>query len=444
MTHPTEDELAQYAFDPDAADAREIEMHVAACPRCSASLSFIRSVDAGIGDSDAWDIAEDAASPTREAILDLAARLAGEDDAAEHLLKKLLVNPARAALANLAVRRKFLTSGVARRLLRAATEACDREPLEALTFADAAIEVADGLIGYPPGVIHELRAHAWKERANALAALGRYDASLDALDHAEREFRNAPSAPLGHAIVQHARAIVHYYRGKFEAATELLAESATIYASLGDTDRYMRARHCLANAMFGQGDIRGARAIYEELLAWGEAENDLGWMARGSNTLGRCAYEMGDFSAAVQQFHRSMQLFRELDMAAEALRPEWGFALVVLASGKPDEALVRFGNLRENFRRRGMLSDEALVSLDMMDALHAVGRHREIAALASEIIESFTQAGMLTSALAAFAYLKEAAPRSTAAPRIIQYVRQFISRLQQEPALLFCPPDENF
>src|ERR1043165_9443517 len=53
MTHPTEDELAQYAFAPDAAGAREIEMHVAACPRCRAKLAFIRTVDAGMGDSDA-------------------------------------------------------------------------------------------------------------------------------------------------------------------------------------------------------------------------------------------------------------------------------------------------------------------------------------------------------------------------------------------------------
>lgn len=445
MTHPTEDELAQYAFDPDAvAEAREIEAHVAACPRCSATLTFIRSVDAGLADGDAWDVTEPDQSPTREAIRDLAARLAAEDEAAEQLIERLIRNPARAALANLSTRRMFLTAGVARRLLRAASEACDREPLEALTFADAAIEVAERLIGYPVGVIYELRAHAWKERANALAALGRYDASLDALDHAEREFRKAPGAPLGRAIVQHARAIVHYYRGEFDSAVALLSESAAIYASLGETDRYNRARHLLANATLGQSDIRGARAIYEELLAWGEAENDLAWIARESNTVGRCAFELGDLSAAVQHFHRSVQLFRELGMAAEALRPQWGFALVVLASGKPDAALSRFRDLRENFRRREMLSDEALVSLDMMDALHVLGRDAEIATLAGETIESFTAAGMLTSALTAFAYLKEAAARGAASPRIIQHVRQFISSLQREPALLFCPPDENF
>jgi len=380
----------------------------------------------------------------REAIRGLAARLAAEEHAAELLLKQLIDNPARVALSNLAARRKFLTAGVTRKLLQAAGEACDREPLEALTFADVAIEVAEQLTGYPAAVIHELRAHAWKERANALAALGRYDASLDALDHAEREFRKTPGAPLGDAIVQHARAIVHYYRGNYEAAVALLNQSAAMYASLGETGRCMRVRHLLANALIYQGDVRGAQVVYEELLAWGEAVNDLAWVARESDTLGRCAYELGDLSSAVLYYHRSARLFRELDMDAEALKPEWGLALVVLASGKPDDALVSLFNLRQNFRQRGMLSDEALVCLDMIDALHALGRDVEIAAVASEIIESFTRSGMLTSALTAFGYLKKAAARGAATPRIIQYVRQFLSILQHEPALLFRPPDENF
>jgi tetratricopeptide (TPR) repeat protein len=444
MTHPTEDELAEYAFDPDSiANRQEIEAHIAACPRCSATLTFIRSVDAGFGDREAWEIAERDASPTRETIRDLAARLAVEDEEAEQLLEGLLENPARTALANLGTRRKFLTAGVARRLLRAASEACDREPLQALTFADAAIDVGEHLIGYRAAVIHELRAHGWKERANALAALGQYDASLDSLDHAEREFSHVPSNPVGHAIVQHARAIVRYYRGEFESAIELLSESAAIYASLGETDRYMRIRHLIANTMVANGDARGARAIYQELLSWGESENDLAWVARESNTLGRCAYELGDLSSAVQYFHQSVRSFRELGMAAEALRPEWGFALVVLGSGKPSDALARLREVREEFRRREMLSDEALVSLDMMDALHALGRDDEVVALASETIESFTRAGMLTSALTAFAYLKEAAAHGTATPKTIQHVRQFVSRLQREPALLFCPPQNN-
>ena len=362
MSHPSEDELALYAFDPDAtAERDQIDSHVATCPRCSATLTFIRSVDAGFADRDAWEIAERERPSTRASILDLAARLAAEDDEADELLNDFIEHPARIALANLASRRKFLTAGVARRLVRAATDACDREPLDALTFADSAIEIAEALVGYPEGAIHELRAFAYKERANALVSLGKLDAALDALGHADRAFSRAPGAPLGPAIVKHCRAWVHYTRSEFDEAIRLLSESAASYAAAGETEHYMRARHLIANTMFGRGDIRGAQEIFKELLGWGEAENDLTWIARESNTLGRCAYELRDLSAAVQYFHQSIQAFRELGMAAEANRPAWGFALVALASGKPADALRRLRDVREDFHRREMLSDGCLV-----------------------------------------------------------------------------------
>jgi tetratricopeptide (TPR) repeat protein len=446
MTHMTEEELAQYAFDPDGlpeAEREQIENHVGQCPQCSSNLTFIRSVDAGFRDPDVWEIAERDVSATRAAIRNLAAQVAEENEQAERLLADLLGNPARTAFANLGTRKAYLTAGVVRRLLRAAGDAREREPLDALTFADAAIDVADRLSTYPEGVIHDLRAHAWKERAGALAALGQYDASLDALDHAEREYRQAPGAPLGQAVVEHARAIVHHHRGDLPRAILLLSEATAIYISLGQTDLYMRARHLMANIAFAQADIRRARAIYEELLAWGEAEGDLAWIARESSNLGRCALELGDLSAAVQSFHRSIAAFRELGMAAEVLRPEWGLGLVVLASAKPAEALVRFGEVRDQFHRRSMVADEALISLDMMDALHALRRDREIAAIASGTIQTFMRAGMLTSALTAFAYLKEAAHRGEVAPQLTQHVRQFLSRLEREPTLLFHPAQEN-
>jgi tetratricopeptide (TPR) repeat protein len=442
MTHLTEDELAQYAFDPDAMPhRREIEGHVVACPQCSSSLTFIRSVDAGLADAGAWEIAEQGDAPAGElqAMRNLAAQVAAEDEAAAALLDELLTNPARMVWLDLASRRKYRTAGVVRRLFRAAADAFDREPLDALTFADTAIEVAEALTDYPAPIVYDLRGYAWKDRAYALTLLGRLDAALEALTHAEREFAKVPSALLGPTMVKHARAIVYYDRGELTRAKELLAQSAATYASLGEIERFVRARHWIANVLFQEGDVLGARAIYEELLAWGEADNDLAWIARASNTLGRCAYELRDLSAAVQHFHRSVQAFRELGMSAEILRPEWGFALVVLASGKSADALTRFAAVREQFHQREMFSTEALVALDMMDALHALGNQREIMTLSAEILHTFTRAGMLTSALTAFAYLKEAARSGRVTVRSIEHVRQFVSRLEREPALLFLP-----
>src|SRR5262249_8150271 len=155
----------------------------------------------------------------------LAASVAAEDRHAEEVLRDLLSNTARAAWAKLATQSKFRTAGVVRRLLQAANDACEREPLDALTFAEVASEIAERLTEYRPMILAELRGTAWKEQANALRLLGRYDAALDALARAEREFRKAPSAPLGPAMVDYVRAVVHYERGELSRAHELLTST---------------------------------------------------------------------------------------------------------------------------------------------------------------------------------------------------------------------------
>jgi tetratricopeptide (TPR) repeat protein len=443
MKHLTDDELALYAFDPEAAANRgEIETHLERCPQCQSELALIRSVDDSLRESDVWEIVESDVKG-REAVRRFAATVAAENEEAERLLEPFLRNPARTAFGNLGSKRVYVTAGVARRLIRAAAEACEREPLEALTYADAAIDVSERLSGYSDGMTHDLRANAWKERANALTALGKYGESLDSLKHAEREFGEAPTGSVGLAIVGYMRATVHYFRGDLSDAAVMATRSCENFSELGETDRYMRARHLLASIAFARGDIRAARTIYEELLAWGEVENDVKWIARESNTLGRCALELGEITAAVQSFHRSLQAFRQAGLSAEALRPEWGLALVTLASGRHEDALARLSELRAEFHRRGMLSDEALVALDMMDALHALDRDRVIITIAAQLIQSFASAGMLTSALAAFAFLKEAAGRGTVTPTVTKYIRRFLSRLERQPALLFLPPEEK-
>lgn len=443
MEHPTEERLAEYAFDPEAVTGAAELKHVADCPGCSSVFTFIRSVDTALADPEMWAVVEGNDDSRRQELLDIASRAAAEDEAATLLLGDLLTEPARVAWKDLGLREEYRTAGVARRLLGAANEACERDPLIALTFADTAIDIAERLEGYTQPILHDLRATAWKERANALRLLGKFDAALDALGHADNEYRRVPAAPLGPAVVAYIRGIVHFERGELARARELYVQAADVFSALGEVDRYMRARHVLANVLLRQGLVREAKTTYEEILAWAETRNDLRWIARESNTLGRCAFELGDHPAAVQYFYVSAQAFRELGMATEARRPEWGLALVVAASGRPAEALKRLAEVRGAFHDQGMLSDEASVALDMMDSLHVLGRHADIARVAREIIETFVQAGMLTSALGAFGYLLAAAKEHRIDHPQIDHVRTFLGLLERDRALLFAPPAKN-
>jgi hypothetical protein len=64
----------------------------------------------------------------------------------------------------------------------------------------------------------------------------------------------------------------------------------------------------------------------------------------------------------------------------------------------------------------------------------------QIVELAKHLFDVFTNAGMLTGALSALAYIKEAAAAGTLTTDHLHAVRTFLRRAQRQPDLLFLPP----
>lgn len=135
--------------------------------------------------------------------------------------------------------------------------------------------------------------------------------------------------------------------------------------------------------------------------------------------------------------------FHHLGLSAEVTRTDWGIGLVLTVDQRYADALELLRRVRDQFSQSGLITDAALVTLDVMDDLHCLDRIDEIASEASAIITTFTEAGMVTSALTAFAYLQEASTVRTVTPQQIDHVRQFLYRAEREPLLLFAlPPGE--
>lgn len=444
MEHISEHDLVLFAFDPAGAPRRgEIETHIAACASCRTTVDFMRVTDADLTDKDVWEQTE--GSATMDSLLGMAAQIAAEDAEADALLEKLLAAPAVTAWTKIQNIKRYRTGGVVRRLNAHAFSIFESEPLDALTFADAAISVAEALSDdlYPGHAVNELRGTAWIQRANALRLLGRFDAALDALTHAERAYRRLTSWALGLATVAFVRATVLNEQQHPDEAATMAAQAERTFAHLGDDERRMRALFLQAYITFEQHHLVEATTLFEQVLAHGEAINDAAWIARACQALGNCFLDRQNIGEASIHFHRSLALFAELGITSERVRTEWGIARMLLAVGKHADAVRRLRHVTAAFEDVGMVTDAALAGLDVADGLLVLERTHEIIEFAAHLFRVFTDAGMLTGALTAIAYIKEAAAAGTLTPTDLDAVRRFLRRAERQPDLLFLPPPQH-
>jgi tetratricopeptide (TPR) repeat protein len=436
--HVPEPELALYASDPDAiAPTRtlEIHAHLARCAECADTYDTFVTTFAGDDDENFL------ASEGSAASMEYGARVARENADADELLKDYFDQPEKAAWRNLAAQRKFVHGGVVRRLAQRAFDVSLSEPLDALTFADAAIAIAEAIPedAYPKNVVHDLRGRAWKERANALNQLGEPAAALDALDHAERAYKRLASNTLGLGNVALVRAIAYFNLERLPEADREVQIAEELYERLGDTERRTKALFARGNIKYESRELEVAATLFRRVIAYGETEQNQQWVASGSYALGNCVLETGDIESAAVLFSTAIATCRRTGLPY-LVYAEWGMARVLLARGLFRESLRRLNAVQAQFANTGVVLHAAVAAMDAMDAMVALGMFRQTGDLARGVFKTFTDAGMLTSALTALSFIQTAAAEERLTREQVHAVRSFVKRLEREPNLLFVPP----
>jgi tetratricopeptide (TPR) repeat protein len=447
--HPTEAVLGMYALEPSVTPNRPaVEAHLAACNDCREALGEIKSFDAALTEPEAWP--ERSADPhDSEALAELrafASRSAEEDRDALHLLAEYEDpdSAPRFAWDDIPSKPKYRTGGVARMLCKRANAMCTRKPLYALALAEAAVQISADLpdATYPRTTIHELRGEAWKEQANALYYLGRFDDALAALAYAEAEYRQLQHEGLGLVAVTYIRAGILYEQQQLDAADQLARESARAALHLGSTDRCMRALHLQGEIRFRRGDLPGAIELFSKVLRYGEETRAQQWIAREARALGVCQLELMNLTEASRHLSASLQLCIGMHSAVEVTRARWAIARLTFLQGNPDDGIRQLRGVVKELTGQGMMTDAAIAAVHLAEMLNATDRTREIARLLAGVVQTFVAAGMLSGALSALAYLKEASAAGTVTSAAFSHVRQFIARAERQPALPFTPPPE--
>ncbi len=442
MTHYSDDELAWHSLKPRG----EIVRHLEECVECSARNGKNQRFDAALSVADTWTYPQNLRSDedqVRGHLREIGSRISNEMAEAEQGLRALISDPPSFLCRDGPWEHEFRTAGAVRVLCDAANGACERDPLHALKLANTAIVIA---MSFNPAehylgiAVHQLSGLAWKERANALRYLGRFHEALDALDQAKRVYERADANPCDLALLLYTRGIVLYRSAHASEAEQCADEATAIFAAAGDRVRYLHARMLRASVRYWRQDFAGARDDYRALLARAKEEGDDLLGARLSSAVANCDLDLGDAKAAEPTLLDALRVFQREGMETEVARVRWALARVPLVDGHFAIAISHLRASRLECERLGMSNAAAYISLDLAEALVATGTNlHEVQEISRELLATFKAAGMVNEALTALAYLREATRARTITSAKVRHVRQFLTRLEDQPTLRFDP-----
>lgn len=444
MSHYSGEELTKYAAGEASADAEAIGQHLLDCTDCGTLAEALRAEHEVLADETTWILTgegeQDDETQISERVSELLRQAVAEDDDAFERLSGIATNAAAIALADLP--RKRPTAGVVRLLCRSAHYLLEREPADGLVIAENAVAVAESLDprAYPSAMRSTLIGTAWMECGSASCMMGDYPAALSAYDRAERAFRNVPECELDLARVKYGQATVYQFSEKLDRATELAIESAKRFQRLGEIKRRIAASMLLAEVRAKQSRFAEAYDMYQVLLHEAMRLGDEVLVARLRSNAARVALEIGWGSEARHEFDAALAVFESRGMSTEVCRARWGLARVPLVQGDFRNAFDELNPVFNEAIRLKLDVVAALIILDIAEALVALKRRRDVPPLCRYAISVFRRSGRDDSLLMAFAYLKDASRQGDVTRETFSHLRQFLRRLEQQPTLLFVPP----
>jgi tetratricopeptide (TPR) repeat protein len=373
--------------------------------------------------------------PDRRRVAEFAAtarKLQEERAAAEDVVTRVLAERPRAEWPSLPELRNV---GAVERLGREIERRLDRDPREALAIAETATEIADALDTqmYPPVMVAQKRAHAWKDRAQALCYLARFEEALEALDKADVMLETFGTLAHDLAIVRFVRATTMGEQSRFDESIQLLHECRGVFNSHGDVRRELLCGIAQGSLLHRMKRFREARDAYLPLLEVARELHDSTSEAYLHHNIGYTSADLLDFTAAASHLDAAVEIFERLDQPLNAARTEIVRGVMFARRGENRRAITHIHPIRTTFLANGLVEEAGVFGLEIVQARLALGEAREAEMLARQIILEFKAASLNARAISALGYLTEAISRRTASVATVGGVREYIVSLRRHP-----------
>jgi len=364
-----------------------------------------------------------------------ARRLQRERAAAEESVTKLLRETPRLMWRRLATRHELQTSGALECLAREIERRRDIDPAEALLLAELGVAIADALQPglYPAIILAQLRAHAWKDRAQALAYLGRYDEALHAVEKGESLLQSFGTLGHDRAIVRFVRGVILQSMHRYEESLAALTESRVVFSDHGDSRRCLLCGIAEGALLQRQHRSREALHVYLPLVPIAEELRDEESLACLYNVIGHCHVELGDLPAAESHLSQAVERFGRLQQPLSAAKAELARGRMLLRRGMRAEAIAHLASTRDVFLRQDLIEEAGLCGLDMVEAFLGEGSYAAAETLVRRIIEEFTVAHLSARALVALGYLNDVIAERGQSLQTVDTVRDYILSLRTSP-----------
>lgn len=442
--HPSRDSLKQFLLgNLPAEQVRAVVAHLmTGCALCRSAMApwfpglvrpLRRSEELPLKSEDAY---ADAVGRACACALDWKRRLEREREEAPGKIARLLFGGRVISEPLLPDEPGFWTWGLCEVLLERSWGLRHDDPQGMLHLAALAREAADrlDLEVYGLEVTFDLRARAWGELANSCRVQGDLARAQGALDRALELRRQGSGAPLIRARLAEIAASLLCYQRRFPEAFRAL-----------DLARGLYERH-------GQPHDAGRMIVQKGLYAGrsGDPEEGIRLLARGLAVLDHdrdpkmvflilhnillFRVELGDFRDANLQLFEMRPLYSHHAGAVDLVKLRWLEGRIAAGLGELERAERAFRQVREDFERRGMIYNAAVVGLDLAALWLRQGRTAEVRRLVAGMLEVFRARYVAREAIAALLMLRDAAEREEATVDLLRMVAGILERVKEDPA----------
>lgn len=334
---------------------------------------------------------------------------------------------------------RFQTWGLFELLIERSFEMGIRDPGYAEELGRSALLLSNCLDPeiYGPELVEDLRARAWAYIGNACRLRsdlrGAEESFVKAYDHLQKGTKD----PLERALLLDREASLRRDQRRFEEAFRLLRRAVKIFLQSGQNHQAGRALVKLATVHHDTGNLAEAISLLDEALELIDPEEEPRLVLCARHNLIDDLAESGRYLEAQRHYREARSLYHSFSDAWTQNRRKWVKGKISCGLGQFEQAESLFLAAREGFVQEGIPFDTALVSLDLALLYAKQRRTADLKRLAEEMVPIFSSLHIHREALAALAFLKQAAEAEHATVDLVSRVACYLRKAQYDPELRF-------